>query len=130
MTSQIRLLRLCGAVLALFVFITPLLCAEEAPKGVAAASSAQDPLVRVLVTKGIITADEARFIGAGNNQHEKLLFLLKDNAELIVAKASGAAFEPVHRYQVSENPTYANPLMLAKGIVVKDSTTLSFLSWD
>ena len=59
-----------------------------------------------------------------------LLFLLKDNAELIVAKASGAAFEPVHRYQVSENPTYANPLMLAKGIVVKDSTTLSFLSWD
>jgi len=59
-----------------------------------------------------------------------LLFLLKDNAELIVAKATGAAFEPVHRYQVSENPTYANPLMMAKGIVVKDNTTLSFLSWD
>ena len=48
-----------------------------------------------------------------------LLFLLKDNAELIVAKATGAAFEPVHRYQVSENPTYANPLMMAKGIVVR-----------
>ncbi len=59
-----------------------------------------------------------------------LLFLLKDNAELIVARASGTAFEPLHRYKVSDNATYANPLMLAKGIVIKDNTTLSYLSWE
>jgi outer membrane protein assembly factor BamB len=58
------------------------------------------------------------------------LFLLKDNAELIVAKASGAAFEPLHRYKVSDNATYANPLMLAKGIVIKDNTSLSYMTWE
>jgi outer membrane protein assembly factor BamB len=60
----------------------------------------------------------------------ELLFLLKDSAELIVARASGKGFEPVHRYQVADSSTYANPLMLAKGIVVKDNTTLSYLSWE
>jgi outer membrane protein assembly factor BamB len=59
-----------------------------------------------------------------------LLFLLKDNAELIVARASGSGFEPLHRYKVADSSTYANPLMVAKGIVIKDDTTLSFLSWE
>jgi outer membrane protein assembly factor BamB len=60
----------------------------------------------------------------------ELLFLLKDNAELIIARASGKSFEPLHRYEVADSATYANPLMLAKGIVVKDNTTLSYLSWE
>jgi outer membrane protein assembly factor BamB len=59
-----------------------------------------------------------------------LLFLLKDSAELIVARASGDSFEPLHRYQVADSSTYANPLMMASGIVIKDNTTLSFLSWE
>jgi outer membrane protein assembly factor BamB len=59
-----------------------------------------------------------------------LLFLLKDSAELIIAPASGKAFEPMRRYQVADSATYANPLMLAKGIVIKDNTTLSLLSWE
>jgi outer membrane protein assembly factor BamB len=60
----------------------------------------------------------------------ELLFLLKDSGELIVARATGAGFEPLKRYQVSDNATYANPLMLARGIVIKDNTTLSLLSWE
>jgi outer membrane protein assembly factor BamB len=59
-----------------------------------------------------------------------LLFLLKDNAELIVARASGTAFEPLHTYEVAASSTYANPLMLPKGIVIKDNTNLSYLSWE
>jgi outer membrane protein assembly factor BamB len=59
-----------------------------------------------------------------------LLFLLKDNAELIVARASGDGFEPLHKYEIAESSTYANPLMLANGIVIKDNTNLSFLSWE
>jgi hypothetical protein len=58
------------------------------------------------------------------------LFLLKDNAELIVARASGNGFEPLHHYTVADSATYANPLMMAKGIVIKDNTTLSYLSWE
>jgi outer membrane protein assembly factor BamB len=60
----------------------------------------------------------------------ELLFLLKDNAELIVARASGKGFEPLHRYTVADSATYANPLMMAKGIVVKDNSTLAYLSWE
>ena len=59
-----------------------------------------------------------------------LLFFLKDNAELIVARASATGFEPLHRYQVADSATYATPMMLGKGIVVKDNTTLSYLSWE
>ncbi|HLX43405.1 MAG TPA: hypothetical protein VKR43_08220, partial [Bryobacteraceae bacterium] len=59
-----------------------------------------------------------------------LLFLLKDSAEMIVARATGTGFEPLHTYQVAESATYANPLMLGKGIVIKDNTSLSYLSWE
>ena len=60
----------------------------------------------------------------------ELLFLLKDNAELIVARASGKGFEPLHHYEVATSSTYANPLMLPQGMVIKDNTTLSYLTWD
>jgi outer membrane protein assembly factor BamB len=59
-----------------------------------------------------------------------LLFLLKDNADLIVARATGSAFEPLHRYHVADSATYANPLMMAKGMVIKDNTTLSYLTFE
>jgi outer membrane protein assembly factor BamB len=60
----------------------------------------------------------------------ELLFLLKDNAELIIARASGIGFEPLHHYEVADSSTYASPLMLPRGMVIKDNTTLSLLSWD
>jgi outer membrane protein assembly factor BamB len=59
-----------------------------------------------------------------------LLFLLKDNAELIVARATGNGFEPLHHYEIADSSTYANPLMLPSGIVIKDNTALSLLSWE
>ena len=58
------------------------------------------------------------------------LFLLKDNADLIVARATGNGFQPLRTYHVAESATYANPLMLAKGMVIKDNTSLSYLTWD
>ena len=60
----------------------------------------------------------------------ELLLLLKDNAELIVARASGDGFEPLHRYKVADSATYANPLVRPQGIVVKDNTSLSYLTWE
>jgi hypothetical protein len=35
------------------------------------------------------------------------LFLLTSDAELIVAKASGSAFQPIRRYPVAKSTTYA-----------------------
>ncbi len=59
-----------------------------------------------------------------------LLLLLKDNAELIVARAGGAAFEPLQRYQVSDKATYASPLVRPQGLVIKDNTSLSYQTWE
>tara|TARA_B000000460_G_C21316972_1_gene306886 strand:- start:119 stop:598 length:480 start_codon:yes stop_codon:yes gene_type:complete len=58
------------------------------------------------------------------------LVMLKNDGELIIAEATGAAFQPVRRYQVADSATYGHPLLLPNGIVVKDSTTLSLLSWE
>lgn len=59
-----------------------------------------------------------------------LLFLLKDNAEMIVARAVGTAFEPLHTYQVSDSATYATPLVRRQGMVVKDAASLAYLTWE
>ena len=100
-----RNLKLSSALLALFVIVVPFLFAEEAAKSATTASNTtvQDPLIRILVAKGVISADEARFIGAGNNQHDKLLFLLKEKGvlsrsdldELVTLPSS----QPVATYQ-------------------------------
>ena len=58
------------------------------------------------------------------------LLMLKDDGELIVAEATAVDFEPVRRYQVSDRATYAHPLLLSNGVVVKDTTTLSLLTWE
>lgn len=54
-----------------------------------------------------------------------LLFLLNTDAELIVAKASPAAFAPVRTYRVAESETWAHPLVMAEGIVIKDFESLT-----
>jgi hypothetical protein len=109
---------LCGALLALLVVVTPFLLAEEAAKNTAAANNtAQDPLIRILVAKGVITADEARFIGAGNNQHEKLLYLLKEKGVLSTtdldelaastATQATASYQPAVLTTVATKPAQA-----------------------
>jgi outer membrane protein assembly factor BamB len=69
--------------------------------------------------------DNAAILVAGDH-----LLLLKDSGELIVARATATDFEPVRRYQVADSATYAHPLMLPTGIVVKDATTLALLGWE
>jgi len=62
----------------------------------------------------------AVLVGGGN------LILLRDEGELIIARASGKAFEPLRRYAVAEGPTWAHPLILPNGVVIKDKTSLAF----
>jgi hypothetical protein len=102
-----RTLKCFSAIPVLVLMLTAFLCAQQTPQTVTTTgSSPQDPLVRVLVEKGVITSEEARFIGAGNNQREKLLYLLKQkgvlsNADLdqlnVTPVAAGA--QPAATYQ-------------------------------
>jgi len=58
-----------------------------------------------------------------------LLFILKDEGELIVAKASAAGFEPVKRYTVADSATWAAPTIAGNRIFVKDTSSLAQLTW-
>lgn len=53
---------------------------------------------------------------------------LVDNGQLQIIKASGDRFEQVASYRVSERPTWAPPVLLESGILVKDHTTLTLWS--
>lgn len=57
-----------------------------------------------------------------------LLFLLNTDAELIVAKASPAGFQALKTYTVAESETWAHPLVLSEGIVIKDFESLTLWS--
>jgi outer membrane protein assembly factor BamB len=65
-------------------------------------------------------ATNAAIVRAGD-----LLFLLKDDAELIVAKASPSGFEPVKRYTVADSATWAQPTIAGNRIFIKDIQSLA-----
>src|SRR5574341_207445 len=52
----------------------------------------------------------------------ELLFLLNDDAELIVARSSQAGIEPLKRYTVADSATWAQPAISGKRIFIKDVT--------
>jgi peroxiredoxin len=59
-----------------------------------------------------------------------LLFLLNDDAELIVARSSRTGFEPLKRYTVADSPTWAQPAISGNRILVKDVSSLTLWSLD
>jgi len=54
-----------------------------------------------------------------------LLFLLNDDAELIVARSSRKGFEPLKHYRVADNATWAQPTISGGRIFVKDVSSLA-----
>jgi outer membrane protein assembly factor BamB len=55
----------------------------------------------------------------------ELLFLLNDDAELIVAKSHQAGFEPLKRYTVATSATWAQPAISGNRIFIKDVSSLA-----
>jgi len=54
-----------------------------------------------------------------------ILFLLNDNAELMVAKSSVIGFELLKKYTVAESATWAQPTISGSRIFVKDVSSLT-----
>ncbi len=65
-------------------------------------------------------ADNAAIVDGG-----PVLFFLTNDAELIVARKSGRGFELLRKYSVADSPTWAHPVILINGILIKDATTLA-----
>jgi outer membrane protein assembly factor BamB len=59
-----------------------------------------------------------------------LLFVLKNDGELIVAKANAARFEPMKTYSVADSPTWAQPVIAGRRLFVKDARTLTLWTID
>ncbi len=54
-----------------------------------------------------------------------LMFALKDDAELIVARPDRAAFQVLKTYTVASSPTWAQPVISGNRIFVKDVKSLT-----
>jgi outer membrane protein assembly factor BamB len=65
-------------------------------------------------------ADNTALVKAG-----QLLFLLNDDAELIVARANRKAFDPIVRYLVADSATWAQPAISGERIFIKDVSSLT-----
>jgi outer membrane protein assembly factor BamB len=61
---------------------------------------------------------------------DDLLFLLNDDAELIVARSSRTGFEPLKRYRVAERATWAQPAISGQRMFVKDVSSLALWTVD
>jgi outer membrane protein assembly factor BamB len=59
-----------------------------------------------------------------------LLFLLNDDGELIVARASRESFQPIARYVVSETATWAQPAISGNRIFIKNTSSLMLWTVD
>jgi outer membrane protein assembly factor BamB len=69
--------------------------------------------------------DNAAVVAGGG-----MLFLLTNESELVVAPQAGDAFAPKRTWQAAESPTWAHPVVLDEGVLVKDVETLSLLRFE
>jgi outer membrane protein assembly factor BamB len=79
--------------------------------------------------KTLWTSDGRQAAHASMARAGDLLFSLESDGELVVARNSQTAFEPVRRYKVSPNETWAQPAISGNRVFVKDVTSLTLWSW-
>ena len=80
---------------------------------------------KTLWTSSPRQAGNAAVVHAGN-----LLFVLKDDAELMVARANPGTFEPIKTYTVADSATWPAPSISGNRIFVKDISTLALWTVD
>jgi outer membrane protein assembly factor BamB len=74
--------------------------------------------------KTLWTGDGRQGENASLTRTGKAIWALTTEAELLVFKAADTEFELLARYRVAETPTWANPVLLSDGVLVKDETKL------
>ena len=66
------------------------------------------------------SGENAAVLVAGN-----VVLALTDGAELLVLDPFATAFEPLRRYEVAPSPTWAHPVPVEDGLLIKDETHLT-----
>jgi outer membrane protein assembly factor BamB len=75
---------------------------------------------KTLWTSSPRQAGNAAIVRAGN-----LLFVLKDDAQLMVARSKPGGFEPIKTYTVADSATWPAPAVSGSRIFVKDISTIA-----
>ena len=75
--------------------------------------------------KTLWTSDGRQAAHASVARAGDLLFSLESDGELVIARSSQTAFEPLRRYKVSIAETWAPPAISGSRILVKDVTSLT-----
>jgi outer membrane protein assembly factor BamB len=68
-------------------------------------------------------AENASLLSVGPN-----LVALTSEGELIVATRNPEKFEELHRYKVADSQTYAHPVVLSRGVVIRDASAIALWS--
>ena len=58
------------------------------------------------------------------------MFVLEDDAELIVGRVTSTGFEETRRYDVGDIATWAQPTLSGNRVFVKEVTTLTLWTFD
>ncbi|TWT68010.1 PQQ-binding-like beta-propeller repeat protein [Crateriforma conspicua] len=70
------------------------------------------------------TGDNVMLLAADSH-----IVALLDTGKLVIAEATPDDYREVKRYDVSDQPTWAPPVLLSDGVLVKDKETLKRLAW-
>jgi outer membrane protein assembly factor BamB len=60
----------------------------------------------------------------------EVLFLLTNDAQLLIVRKSAKKFDLIRRYTVAESPTWAHPVVVGHRVLIKDASNLALLSLD
>jgi hypothetical protein len=93
--------------------------------GLSHRNSGQFFLLDAKTGKTIWTGEPRQATNAAIVRAGDLLFVLKDDAELIVARSSPTGVEPLRRYSVADSATWAQPVISGNRVFVKDASTLA-----
>jgi outer membrane protein assembly factor BamB len=80
--------------------------------------------------KTLWTSDGRQAPHASLARSGDLLFSLESDGEFVVARNNQTAFEPLKKYKVSSNETWAQPAISGNRVFVKDVTSLTLWSWN
>lgn len=70
-------------------------------------------------------AENAAFLA-----NEKSILILKDDGEIQILDSNAKKFEPIRTYKVSNSSTWAHPVPITQGILIKDDDSLILLEYD
>jgi outer membrane protein assembly factor BamB len=107
------------------LYMSNAVLAGDALFGLSQRNSGQFFCLDARTGKTLWTSEPRQATNASIVRAGQMLFMLKEDGELIVAKSSASAFEPVRRYSVSNTPTWAQPVVSGNRLFVKDDSTLA-----